>query len=67
MYSPQCKFVFVGDAELTDIPEGYTPQHWEYQRVICNLYISPVYVHFKLEFFQRHFLKVGVPANDKFP
>lgn len=25
--------IFTGPATLTEIPEGYTPKHWEYHRV----------------------------------
>lgn len=25
--------IFIGPAQLTPIPEGYTPKHWEYHRV----------------------------------
>lgn len=25
--------LFIGPAQLTEIPEGYTPKHWEYHRV----------------------------------
>lgn len=25
--------IFIGPATLSEIPEGYTPKHWEYHRV----------------------------------
>lgn len=32
--------IFVGPATLQEIPEGYTPKHWEYHRVSITIFVE---------------------------
>lgn len=46
--------IFIGPAQLTPIPEDYTPKHWEYHRVsafvllfmVENIYLIRIFVVF---------------------
>ena len=32
--------IFIGNAELAEIPEGYVPERWEFYKVILPIFIS---------------------------
>jgi len=52
--------LFIGQAELADIPEVYEPKHWEYYRSPISRFISRYILESQEEIYERnmHFLNI---------